>query len=220
MAHWGTKETWKFCNFDPKASEPCSSIDTSNVAYCANLISTTLAVSKCQPLNGSESYLHKRDLNSTKVKRLRIFHITTDSQSPLLSFLEIRRFVKTCFVQQRHWLILFIYYSSIPWKLVYLITRHHFKWCVSNWSRPNLDKISKAAECLEKISVRGLWLLDIPSWSHDRLMKNWIIIRRSCIRVTCQLLCNFWNAREFQEALGCTSLKLASALKEVTTFAK
>ena len=106
---------------------------------------------------------------------MRIFQITTDSQSPLLSFLEIRRFVKTCFVQQRHWLILFIYYSFIPWKFVYLITRHHFKWCVSIWPRPNLDKISKAVECLEKISVRGLWLLDIPSWSHDRLMKNWII---------------------------------------------
>ena len=33
FGNWGTKETWKICNFDPKASEPCSNIDISNVAY-------------------------------------------------------------------------------------------------------------------------------------------------------------------------------------------
>ena len=33
FGNWGTKETWKICNFDPQASEPCSNIDISNVAY-------------------------------------------------------------------------------------------------------------------------------------------------------------------------------------------
>ena len=33
FGNWGTKETWKLCNFDPKASEPCLNIDISNVAY-------------------------------------------------------------------------------------------------------------------------------------------------------------------------------------------
>ena len=32
------KETWKIYNFDPKASEPCLNIDTTNVAYY-NLVS-------------------------------------------------------------------------------------------------------------------------------------------------------------------------------------
>ena len=34
FGNWGKKETWKICNFDPKASEPFSNIDISNVAYC------------------------------------------------------------------------------------------------------------------------------------------------------------------------------------------
>ena len=32
FGNWETKETWKICNFDPKASEPCLNIDISNVA--------------------------------------------------------------------------------------------------------------------------------------------------------------------------------------------
>lgn len=60
------------------------------VDNCANLISTTQVVSTCQPLKGSENYLHTRALNSTKVRRLRIFRKTTDSLSHLLSFLKIR----------------------------------------------------------------------------------------------------------------------------------
>ena len=30
----GRKKREKICNFDPKASEPCSNINISNVAYC------------------------------------------------------------------------------------------------------------------------------------------------------------------------------------------
>ena len=34
FGNWETKETWKICNFHPKASEPCLNIDISNVGYC------------------------------------------------------------------------------------------------------------------------------------------------------------------------------------------
>ena len=33
FGNWETKETLKFFNFDPKASEPSWNIDVSNVAY-------------------------------------------------------------------------------------------------------------------------------------------------------------------------------------------